>query len=141
MHVTISSEVLDAVVAEARRQPDVEVCGLLFGDGLAITGHQRCTNVASDTSASFEIDPYALIQAQKHARSGGPAILGHYHSHPHGPATPSARDAAAAASDASLWLIVGAKTVGFWRAISGGGHLDKFDAIDVVVEPRACVTP
>ncbi len=141
MHVTIASAVLDAVISEAHSQPEREICGLLLGNGCAVASHQSCTNVASDTTTSFEIDPYALIQAHKRARTGGPAILGHYHSHPHGSATPSARDAAVAAADGSLWLIVGAETVGLWRAVSGGAHLHKFDAIDIVVESPACVTP
>lgn len=141
MQVTIASAVLDAVTSEAGSHPGREICGLLFGNGCAVTSHQSCANVASDTGASFEIDPRALIEAHKRARTGGPAILGHYHSHPHGSATPSARDASAAAADGSLWLIVGAGTVGLWRAVSGGAHLDKFDAIGIVVESPACVTP
>ncbi len=141
MHVTISSDVLDAIVAEARRQPAREVCGLLLGSGCAITSYQSCANVAADTGSSFEIDPQALIQAHKRARTGGDAILGHYHSHPRGPAMPSVRDKAAATPDGSLWLIVSAQEVGLWRAVPGGAHLDGFEAVDIVVKSPACVTP
>lgn len=79
-----------------------------------------CRNVAPDPRDSFEIDPAALIAAHRAARSGGPAPIGHYHSHPRGPAHPSARDAAMA-EPGSYWLIAGEGELRGWRARTDGG--------------------
>ena len=59
-------------------------------------------------------------------RQGGPAVVGHYHSHPTGVARPSARDAADAAPDKSIWLIVAGKDVTAWRAVPDGSVEGRF---------------
>ena len=110
-----------------------EVCGLLLGTDDRIEAILPAANVAPDPARHFELDPSALIAAHRAARSGGPAIIGHYHSHPSGVAAPSATDAACAAPDGSLWLIVGAGDVTLWRTGPGTTvnvhftkiHLDK----------------
>ena len=48
----------------------------------------------------------------------GPAArrcVGYYHSHPTGPAEPSATDRAQASGDGRVWAIVGEDGVTFWR--------------------------
>lgn len=86
-----------------------EACGLLFGrrDARHLFIHEAsvAANVASEPWHRFEIDPAHLFKAQRSARNGGPAILGVWHSHPGGPATPSARDLAGVTDRAWLWLI------------------------------------
>ena len=121
----ISRVALDAIRAEAVASPAVEVCGLLLGAGLRVERVVACRNVADDPTTGFEIDPQALIAAHKAARGGGPAVIGHYHSHPNGKAEPSARDAAAAWGG-QVWVIVGADDVRAWLAIDGG----RFDRLD-----------
>ncbi len=42
--------------------------------------------------------------------------MGYYHSHPAGPACPSATDEAMANGDASIWAIIGEQgDIAFWR--------------------------
>src|SRR5262249_34905960 len=103
----------------AAASPDAEVCGLLLGQGRAVETVVPCANVAPDPRDSFEIDPVALIAVHRAARRGGPALGGHYHSHPRGEATPSARDAAAAEAG-SYWIIIGAGELRCWLAAAGG---------------------
>ena len=91
-----------------------EVCGLLFGTAEELVHAVKCANVASDPADTFEIDPASLIAAHKAARAGGPVLAGHYHSHPIGPAEPSARDAAAAMGDGALWLILTKSDARLW---------------------------
>lgn len=79
-------------------------------------------NVAPDPARHFEIDPATLIAAHRAARHDGPAILGYYHSHPSGIATPSAVDARDAAPDGLLWLIVGDGQISAWRTGQDGLH-------------------
>ena len=135
MHVAISRALLDGIVAAARLQPDREQCGLLFGTAARIAGFQPITNVHPEPARHFEIDPAALIAAHRAQRNGGPALIGHYHAHPMGAAVPSATDAAQAAGDGALWLIVSAVDCALWRAVAGGAHRGAFEPVRLCVEP------
>ena len=137
MDVTISSTALDAILTAAAATPSVEVCGLLLGAGDAVHVALPCHNVAPDPSRWFEIDPAALFAAHRAARSGGLAVLGHYHSHPSGRPVPSPRDAAAAADDRSLWLIVADSEARLWRAIAGGPVEGRFEPVAFATLPCA----
>lgn len=132
--VTISSELHDRLIGEAAASPGVEICGLLFGDATRIDDAAACRNVAARPGNEFEIDPGALIAAHRAARTGGPQLIGHYHSHPFGKAVPSVRDAEAA-GEGDLWLIIGAGDVRLWRAVAGGTLLDRFEAVPLRVAP------
>lgn len=96
-----------------------EVCGLLLGEAEVIMVAQPAANVATDAARSFELDPATLLSAHKAARAGGPAVLGHYHSHPSGLAAPSVTDAAAAYPGA-FWLIVANGRGALFEACQGG---------------------
>ena len=115
MRLEISREVVAWISAEAAETPEREVCGLLLGQGLHVTAALAAQNIAEMPETAFEIDPQALIAAHKAARAGGPAVVGHYHSHPNGRAEPSVRDAAAA-KGGELWLIVAKGEVTAWLA-------------------------
>ncbi|MFK3890005.1 M67 family metallopeptidase [Sphingomonas sp. NPDC079357] len=110
-----------------------EICGLLLGDGVVVTRLLPCRNVAADPATRFEIDPAALIAAHRSARGGGERIIGHYHSHPSGIARPSPRDAADAAPDGSIWLIVAGEAVTAWRAVAHGAVEGRFDPLTLDV--------
>lgn len=124
----LSSETLIDLFAAANASPDAEICGLLLGEGAQIAA-RPATNVAVDPSRFFEIDPATLIAAHRAARDGGPAIVGHYHSHPSGNPDPSQRDAADAAPDGSLWLILTRDRARLWRAVPQGRVHGRFDAV------------
>jgi proteasome lid subunit RPN8/RPN11 len=133
MTVAISRALLDEIRALAAASRD-EVCGLLLGRNGAIEAIQPGANVAPDPSRHFEIDPATLIAAHRAARNGGPAVIGHYHSHPSGVAAPSATDAACAAPDGSLWLVVAGPDVTVWRA--GPGAAVNVDFTKVTLDSR-----
>lgn len=124
----------DRIVAETTAYPAVEVCGLLLGHGDLVSAAPPCRNVAVDPARSFEIDPAALIAAHRAARSGGPAILGCWHSHPSGVALPSRTDAAAALELGWWWLIVGSGAIACFRAVAGGPIHDRFAAAPLLVQ-------
>ena len=126
MSVTISSEVLQRMLAQAAASPEAEICGLLLGGGDRIEAAEACANVATDPARAFEIDPTALFAAHRRARSGGAAVIGHYHSHPSGLAEPSPRDAADAVADGSIWLIAAGGRVTGWRAVENGALHGRF---------------
>ena len=76
--------------------------------------------VSETPETRFEIAPRSLFAALRAERAGGPKLVGYWHSHPGGDATPSATDAAMAAPDGKLWLIVGSREVSAWRAGDAG---------------------
>ncbi|AOF95655.1 MULTISPECIES: M67 family metallopeptidase [unclassified Sphingobium] len=125
MSVTISSLLRDRIVAVAAAD-DGEICGLLLGQAGRIEAIAPAANVAADPARHFELDPAVLIAAHRAARSGGPKVIGHYHSHPSGVAIPSATDAACAMPDGTLWLIVAGEAVRLWRAQPGQGGAVAF---------------
>ncbi len=138
MGVGISRALLAAILADCAVDPAVERCGLLFGTDAAIAAVRPCANVAAAPARRFELDPAALIAALRAERAGGPRLVGHYHSHPDGQAMPSATDAAAAAPDGRLWLIVAGGGVRAWRSVTdrqdGALRHGRFAAVDLVVE-------
>jgi len=48
-------------------------------------------------------------------RSGGPELMGYYHSHPTGHPVPSATDCEHSTGDFRVWAIVAGGEVAFWR--------------------------
>ncbi|MEP7005495.1 MAG: M67 family metallopeptidase [Sphingomonas bacterium] len=130
MGYKISSTLLGGLLVDAKNAPDREVCGLLFGTQGRIAEAEATANVAADPARAFEIDPAALFAAHRRARAGGPAIVGHYHSHPSGAAVPSARDAAQAMGDGALWLILTAREGRLWRT----DRIGAFDEVALIVD-------
>ncbi|WP_256731346.1 M67 family metallopeptidase [Sphingomonas sp. dw_22] len=126
--MTISRSVLIGIRRFSADAAPLEACGLLFGDGVGITGFRATGNVAEQPETRFEIEPGALFAALRAERAGGPRVVGYWHSHPSGDATPSATDAAMAAPDGKLWLVVGGETVTAWRAGERGLH-GRFEAV------------
>jgi proteasome lid subunit RPN8/RPN11 len=92
-----------------------EACGILLGEGERITEARPAANVHASPQTHFAIDPQALIDAHRAARAGGPQVVGYYHSHPIGPAAPSATDRALAAGDGRVWAILAGADARFWR--------------------------
>lgn len=119
MAVAIAPALLEELKARAAASPGIELCGLLFGDTRAIGATRATLNVAEDPATAFEIDPGALIAALRAERAGGPRLIGCYHSHPNGDASPSPRDVAAAQAGA-VWLILAGDEARLWRARAGG---------------------
>ncbi len=124
---------LDAIRAEAASAAPLEACGLLFGADDAVTGWSAAKNVAETPANRFEIDPAALFAALRAERAGGARLLGYWHSHPSGDAMPSTTDAAMAAADGKLWLILTEGDARAWRAGHKGVH-GQFGSVSLDIE-------
>jgi desampylase len=115
MDAQISRADYDRLIWLASLAQPFECCGLLLGRqldaGLRIEQVVPAANIAPDPRHQFEIDPAALIAAHKAARSGGPGLLGWYHSHPTGLAEPSLADRQNSHEAGKLWLIIAGNTV------------------------------
>ena len=131
MPVLLSSALHQQLLAEAAAAHPRECCGLLLGTADCIATALPCANIADDPHTRFEIDPAALIAAERAARQGGLPVLGHYHSHPNGSGAPSPRDAADAARDGRLWLIIAAGRISAWRSVTHGALHGVFDPVEM----------
>lgn len=126
MTAWIARAALREIRGDCRTRAPEEACGLLLGRDSRIEAAVAARNLASDRLRQFEIDPAVLFAAHRAARSGGPAILGCYHSHPRGPAIPSATDAARALDLGWLWLIVGGQEQKAYRVAADGPIVGRF---------------
>ena len=133
MSVEISSLLLAKLQAAAAASPHAECCGLLFGTPQRIEDASFAKNVAAESARRFEVDPAHVIAAHRAARAGGPAVIGHWHSHPVGQAHPSAEDARSAGADGSLWLILNGASAGLWRATEKGAVHGQFEPLALAV--------
>ncbi|MEE4207436.1 MAG: M67 family metallopeptidase [Erythrobacter sp.] len=120
MELEVTRRAADAMIAAARAADRLEACGILLGAGLRIEKFAPAANVHPEPRHHFEIDPQALIDAHRTAREGGPEVVGYFHSHPSGPARPSATDRVMAAADGRVWAIWGEGRLAFFRAGKGG---------------------
>ena len=119
MTLEVTSGVIATLLAEADKAAPRECCGLLLGE--VVDGKTRidfavaAANVSPEPLTRFEIDPLALLAAHKAARSGGPQVIGYFHSHPTGHPVPSATDCEHSTGDLRVWAIVARGEVAFWR--------------------------
>ncbi len=105
----LSAATATAIRDHARAAYPDEACGLLIGPAgprLVVDQAVVSANCAGrDRTRRFEIDMALYLRLQRDLRGTGRRILGIYHSHPDGPASPSARDVAGAWGDHHVWLI------------------------------------
>ncbi len=120
MGISVTRDVIAALSRSAKAADPLEACGILTGEGDQITGFIPARNVHSTPETHFEIDPQALIDAHRVARAGGPQVMGYFHSHPRGSATPSATDKQTAALDGAIWAIAAKRELRLFRAGEGG---------------------
>ncbi|MGZ8409775.1 MAG: M67 family metallopeptidase, partial [Hyphomicrobium sp.] len=96
--VVIPADLLKKVTdAAATSYPD-EACGLLVGTVergavILVSSIEPAPNIASGSrNDCFEIDPRVRFALMRRLRGGKERLIGHYHSHPDHPASPSRRD-------------------------------------------------
>lgn len=130
--IPIGAQAFDAMLDAARTTFPREACGILFCDSSAgedpteiprIDRFAIAVNIHPDPETRFEIDPHSLIAAHRTQRAGGAQVLGYFHSHPNGPAIPSALDSALAEGGRAIWAIAGREgdcwELRLWRKRSG----------------------
>lgn len=128
--IVLPNEGRSAILSHAQSTYPDECCGLLAGhiDGGTVIRIERIVpseNVATVRRADrFEIDPQVRFDLMRALEGTNQHIVGHYHSHPDGPAEPSATDRSMAFEPDLVWLIcrVTKKTASPLRAwrIDGG---------------------
>lgn len=109
-----------------------EGCGVLVGvaaaagGGVSVRSVSIGANLSSRGRDRYELDPLAIVRAEREARAAGLDVVGFWHSHPDHPAVPSRLDTERAWAD-YLYVIVstsaaGAGDVRGWRLRDGDGE-------------------
>jgi proteasome lid subunit RPN8/RPN11 len=94
-----------------------EACGLLGGKDECVFLVLPVDNIAQ-SSVSFRMDPRQQVEGLMHLERGELELVGIYHSHPCGPASPSDSDLKEAAYSEAAFLI--------WSKIDGEWQCNAF---------------
>ncbi len=122
--IKLAKRILARMAEEARQSPGQECCGLLAGrDGVITEIFPAANALASATE--FEIAPAELFRIFRAMREAGLEHLGIYHSHPRGPARPSATDIAKAFYPDAAYFILAPDSVRAFRI--GEGKADELE--------------
>jgi len=103
--IRIREDILEEMIRHARREPEMECCGLLAGRCGIITSIFPAKNALVSVTA-YEIAPQELFQFFRRIREEGLQHLGHYHSHPRTENVPSPTDIAQAYYPEQAYFIV-----------------------------------
>ena len=109
--LTLPRELINRLLTAAQAEPEREVCGLV-GERDGRYRYYPVTNVAGEPGRLFQMDPRGQIDAMRAMRERGETLFAIFHSHPHGPARPSATDLTEAAYPEALYLIASLGTTG-----------------------------
>lgn len=122
--IDVRREIRGAIIAAARQAAPRECCGLLIGHDEEVLSTVPVPNRARG-AARYRVDPRMHLEWQRLLRETTPRleVVGAYHSHPAGPARPSARDVAEAHDPRWIHVIVGlggrGRRVGAFRIAEG----------------------
>jgi [CysO sulfur-carrier protein]-S-L-cysteine hydrolase len=103
--VEIPEKIHQAIIDHAQGGFPLEVCGILGGNGTAVTSHFPMTNTDA-SNEHFMMDPKEQFAVVKALRAAGEEMLVIYHSHPESPARPSQEDIRLALTPNVFHLIV-----------------------------------
>jgi len=139
--VRLHPDALAAVLAHCRAAPAAEACGALLGtiEGPAVRAAVGVANGAPDPARSYAISAARVRELDQRAAETGLTVVGFYHSHPAGPARPSAADLEAA-WPGYIYLIVGeagrgTDTARVWRLAE---RRDRFEEVAIRMETTKC---
>ncbi len=105
MMLRLSPKQFAAIVAHVDAERPNEACGLLAGVGTDICRVYPLENVLHSPTA-YEANPVEQVAAFLELEAAGWALTGIYHSHPAGPAEPSASDVRRAYYPESIYVIL-----------------------------------
>jgi desampylase len=131
MSICISRQHHEQLLKIAALAAPDECCGLLMGHGNHVENIVETANVAPFPRKQFEIDPSALIKAERDSRSGKQGLIGYFHSHPNKNPEPSKIDAEMAAADGKYWIIIAGENMSAWRSVRSGAVYSRFDPVEL----------
>ena len=109
--VRLDPEAASTIARAAEQSYPNEACGVLVGHseegGWRVTAAVPGANVHPEPRRHFEVDPRLVFDWMRKLRGGPQSLIGHFHSHPDGPAEPSPTDRDSAYDRNAIWLIAG----------------------------------
>ncbi|MBB6634006.1 Mov34/MPN/PAD-1 family protein [Cohnella thailandensis] len=97
------------LISQCRARLPYEACGVLLGirteEELTVESYCLLRNVAADPRDSFRFAPDEWIRLNLQTQKNQREIVGLWHSHPSGPALPSAQDAEGWDGCGSYWIV------------------------------------
>jgi proteasome lid subunit RPN8/RPN11 len=127
-------EFLAEIVACARAGYPEEVCGIIAGTAEVARILYRGRNISPTPNVAYELDHETLAR-QIDFEDAGLTLVAIYHSHPHGPETPSPTDIAQAFYPDSVYLIASLATPEF--PVIRGFRIEAERVREVVVKSEA----
>jgi len=130
--VRLHPDAASVIAVTARSAYPNEACGLLIGSadesGWHIKAAVAGANVHPEPRRRFEVDPKLVFEWMRKLRGSPDLLIGHFHSHPDGPAEPSGTDRDWALDRNAIWLIaaVPAGKIGAIRAFRLGRGTDPW---------------
>jgi proteasome lid subunit RPN8/RPN11 len=106
--ITLSSDLLNAMIEHARRELPNECCGVLIGQQGVFERVIPVTSVHPAPDAYF-MSPEEQVEIFTELGEGSGSLLGIYHSHPKGPVSPSGMDISLAFHPDAVYFIVSLK--------------------------------
>ncbi|MEZ4395258.1 MAG: Mov34/MPN/PAD-1 family protein, partial [Polyangiales bacterium] len=123
---------LQAILTAASAAAPREACGLLLGgregEAAVVVAAPETGNVAANPARAFEMDPGEVVALHGVAAARGLAVIGAWHSHPAGQASPSAEDLAAAWPGHALLIVAGGRARAFVPTPEGARVLPMTEA-------------
>jgi len=101
----IKQSILNAIIAHAKKDTPIEVCGYLGAQDGIVSKHYELTNI-DHSEEHFSFDPKEQFATIRDARANGFEICAVYHSHPATSARPSAEDIRLAYDSQISYVIV-----------------------------------
>jgi [CysO sulfur-carrier protein]-S-L-cysteine hydrolase len=144
--LTIGREILDAIIAHARRDHPDEACGIVAGpvDSDRPLRHVPMDNVArSSTFYEFDSIEQLRLWREMEDRDEEPVVI--YHSHTATEAYPSRTDASIAQEPGAHYLLVSTRDaqeteVRSYRIVGGAVTEEPVRVVDATVDPAAVTT-
>ena len=111
--ILLTKHQMNKILSHSEGAYPEECCGLLVGQRRCSDIHvcevHESTNIADMPVDRFEIDPQLRFDLERRMRGENLDLVGVYHSHPDGPASPSQTDIERAWESNLVWLITAVK--------------------------------
>jgi proteasome lid subunit RPN8/RPN11 len=130
--IAIPKAILHAIETHSRDEQPRECCGVLGGKGTRVLNSYPLRNQAVQPETRFFAAPEDLFAAMRRMRQAREELLAIYHSHPRGPARPSASDIEMAFYSEAVYLIAALDPEWEMRAFRINGQTVTEVAIEVV---------
>ena len=112
--IILNKNLLSEMEDHARKEGPDEACGILTGIEDRVERVYPCKNVSENPSSRYAISPEQLLEIFNDVEDRGLEILGFYHSHPTGPASPSNIDLSTATWHGHSYVILHPDGIGSW---------------------------